>query len=461
MKHTYYKSKKLTKASYLLIVVLFFSMVPINVNATSSISQPINELSGVNSSTLSINKVTPNATNISGFAKGSSSVDIFIDDIFLGNFKVADDTSFKGSIESSIKENTNIKVVSKNSLGFPIETKTSIISDLSTPTITSLSEEKSFSITIGGDPNIGYVVGQADPNCIIDFNFVFNDEIKYTSTTNSDEEGLFYITYDYMGGCDVNIVSRDIENTQNKTLTLTSQEWEDLRQNKSNYIVTDEIGFGTSRDNTGLTTQEIVTEGYTITAYDEENNIIAERVAKPNDGCYAFDGIQYGDLPKMPLAAPQNSIVRIVLTTDNDIKYDKTGIWPNDFDDDLISNGLGLIYEQETRLLNYNMIKQWSKYFFVNKLYNEENISYDDWLNKKETPISLPISMELEYPKTLTLQNGIYSPNSFEIKLKVHNTTGNYFEKMSFSFDLPDELTLLSPKLLDEEISNIYPGETR
>jgi len=326
LKYTYYKSLKLKRISYLLLVVLLFSTFPINVNAAAEISQPDNQSSSINSSTIVINKVTPDATNISGFSKDSSSVDIFIDDVFSGNFKVANDTSFKASIESSIKENKNIKVVSKDSLGFPIDSKTSIISDLSTPTITSLSEEESFSITIGGEPNIGYVVGQADPNCIIDLNFILNDEIKYTSTANSDEEGLFYITYDYIGGCDVNIVSRDTENTQSKTLTLTSEEWDNLRKNQSSYIITDEIGFGTPRDNTGLTIQELVDSGYTITAYDEQNNIIAERIAKPNDGCYAFDGIEYDDNAKMPLAAPNESIVRIVLTTKNDVKYDKTGI---------------------------------------------------------------------------------------------------------------------------------------
>jgi len=107
------------------------------------------------------------------------------------------------------------------------------------------------------------------------------------------------------------------------------------------------------------------------------------------------------------------------------------------------------------------MIKQWSKYFFVNKLYNKENISYEDWLNKEETPLPLPISMELEYPKTLELQNDVYSPNPFEIKLKLHNTTSHYFENMAFSFNLTEDLTPLKPDLINQEIDNIYPGETR
>lgn len=461
MKSTYYKSLILKKISYLMLVVFLFSIVPINANATSEINENTNQSSGVNSSTISINKVTPDATTISGFAKGASSVDIYIDEENLGNFQVASDGSFKVNIPFSIKESKNIKVVSKDSLGFIVGTKTISISDLSAPTIISLSDEESISITIGGDPDIGYIVGQADPNCIIEFNFTFNGEIEYTSTANSDEEGLFYITYDYMGGCDVSIIAKDIENTQSKTLNLTAQEWDTLVTNKTNYIITDEIGFGTERDSTGLTTEEIVKAGYTITAYDEDNNIIAERIARPNDGLYTFEGVEYDDNPKMPLAAPQNSIVRIVLVTNNEVKYDKTGVWPTDFDYDLISNGMGLMYIQEARLLKYNMIKQWSKYFFVNKLYNEENISYEDWANKEEDLLPLPIELELEYPEALDIEKDVYSPNPFEIKLKVKNTTGTYFEKMAFSFNLTEDLIPLKLELLNQEILNVFPGEMR
>lgn len=461
MKSTYYKSLILKKISYLMLVVFLFSIVPTNANATSEINENTNQSSGVNSSTISINKVTPDATTISGFAKGASLVDIYIDEENLGNFQVASDGSFKVNIPFSIKESKNIKVVSKDSLGFIVGTKTISISDLSAPTITSLSKESSVHITIGGDPDIGYIVGQADPNCIIEFNFTFNGEIEYTSTANSDEDGLFYITYDNRGGCDVSIIAKDIENTQSKTLNLTAQEWDTLVTNKSNYIITDEIGFGTERDSTGLTTEEIVKAGYTITAYDEDNNIIAERIARPNDGLYTFEGVEYDDNPKMPLAAPQNSIVRIVLVTNNEVEYDKTGVWPTDFDYDLISNGMGLMYIQEARLLKYNMIKQWSKYFFVNKLYNEENISYEDWANTEEDLLPLPIELELEYPEVLDIEKDVYSPNPFEIKLKVKNTTGTYFEKMAFSFNLTEDLIPLKPELLNQEILNVFPGEMR